>query len=120
MISFLALAFVFVMMIVRRIGHFRLELWQIMGVGALLVLFTGQISFFEALRAINWEVIFFLATMFLIGAAMEESGYLSHLTYEVFKRAKTTDGLVLTILFVMGIGSAFLMNDTLAIVGTPV
>ncbi|MFN4217339.1 MAG: anion transporter [Brevinematales bacterium] len=120
MISFLALAFVFVMMIVRRIGHFRLELWQIMGIGALLVLVTGQISPVEALRAINWEVILFLATMFLIGAAMEESGYLSHLTYEVFKRARTTDGLVLTILFVMGIGSAFLMNDTLAIVGTPV
>lgn len=120
MISFVALGFVFVMMMVRRLGNFRFDLWQIMGLGALFVLLTGQISPLEALQAINWEVMFFLATMFVVGSAMEESGYLSHVTYEVFKRTKTTDGLVLTILFVMGIGSAFLMNDTLAIVGTPV
>ncbi|MCX7882910.1 MAG: SLC13 family permease [Brevinematales bacterium] len=120
MISFVALAFVFVMMMVRKIGSFHFELWQIMGVGALVVLLTGELSLREAFFAINWEVMLFLMTMFLIGAAMEESGYLSHLTYEIFKRTKTIDGLVLMILFVMGGGSAFLMNDTLAIVGTPV
>lgn len=120
MVSFLSLGFVFLMMIVRRIGGLRLDLWQIMGIGALLVLVAGEITIFEAIKAINWEVMFFLTTMFFIGAAMEESGYLSHLTYEMFKRTKTIDGLVITILFVMGIGSAFLMNDTLAIVGTPV
>jgi len=120
MISFVALAFVFVMMMVRRIGRFHLELWHIMGIGALMVLGTGQISLWEAMKAINWEVMGFLLTMFVVGAAMEESGYLSHMTYEIFKRVKTTDGLVLVILLVMGIGSALLMNDTLAIVGTPV
>ncbi len=120
MVSFLALGFVFLMMMVRKVGNLRLELWQIMGVGALVVLVTGQISVKDAFVAINWEVMLFLTTMFVIGAAMEESGYLSHLTYEIFRKAKSTDGLILRILFVMGMGAAFLMNDTLAIVGTPV
>jgi len=57
--------------------------------------------------------------MFVIGVAMEESGYLSHISYRTFRRARTSNQLVLTILYIMGIASAILMNDTLAIIGTP-
>jgi Na+/H+ antiporter NhaD/arsenite permease-like protein len=57
--------------------------------------------------------------MFVVGQAMEESGYLSHLSTKMFKHAKSVDSLVLLILFSMGAISAFLMNDTVAIIGTP-
>ncbi len=50
---------------------------------------------------------------------MSESGYLIHLFNQIFCRAKNLDQLVLLILFVMGFLSALLMNDTLAIIGTP-
>jgi Na+/H+ antiporter NhaD/arsenite permease-like protein len=62
----------------------------------------------------------FLFGMFIIGQALEESGYLSHLAYRLFGKAHSLDSLVLLILFGAGILSAFLMNDTLAIIGTPV
>jgi Na+/H+ antiporter NhaD/arsenite permease-like protein len=88
--------------------------------GALAVLVTGQISPLEALEAINPDVMLFLFGMFVVGEALEESGYLSHLSHRLFGRARSLDGLVLLILFGMGALSAFLMNDTLAIVGTPV
>ena len=65
------------------------------------------------------EVMLFLFGVFIIGQAMEQSGYLAHLFYGLFARAKTIDGLLLTILFVMRGLSALLMNDTLAIIGTP-
>lgn len=58
--------------------------------------------------------------MFIIGQAMEDSGYLTHICHRLFGRAKSVDALVLAILFTMGIGSAVLMNDTLAIIGTPI
>jgi len=58
--------------------------------------------------------------MFIVGRALEESGYLSHLSYLLFKRAQSLDIVILIILFVMGITSSFLMNDTVAIIGTPV
>jgi len=58
--------------------------------------------------------------MFVVGEAMERSGYLSYLSYNFFKRAKSTNSLLLLIIFGMGTLSAFLMNDTVAIIGTPV
>ena len=88
--------------------------------GAIAVLVTGQISPLNALLSINVDVILFLFGMFIVGEALVESGYLSHLAYRLFKRAKSPDQLLLTVLFSMGIASAFLMNDTLAIIGTPV
>jgi len=88
--------------------------------GALTVLLTRQISPAEALKAINLDVILFLFGMFVVGQALEESGYLSQLSSWLFRRAKTVDRLLLLILFGVGLLSAFLMNDTLAIIGTPV
>jgi Na+/H+ antiporter NhaD/arsenite permease-like protein len=120
MVSIIVLLVVFVLIAVRQIGRFRLQIWQAMLLGALTVLLTGQISPAEALKAINLDVILFLFGMFVVGQALEESGYLSHLSSRLFGRAKTVDSLLLLILFGAGLLSAFLMNDTLAIIGTPV
>jgi Na+/H+ antiporter NhaD/arsenite permease-like protein len=119
-IPIIVLAIVFVLIATRRIGNIKLQIWQIMLLGAITVLVTGQISPADALLSINVDVILFLFGMFIIGEALVESGYLSHLAYRLFKRAKSPDQLLLAVLFGMGIASAFLMNDTLAIIGTPV
>jgi len=87
--------------------------------GALAVLLTGQIALSDALRAINIDVMVFLFGMFVVGEAMVDSGYLSCTAKRLFSRAKNPDQVVLIILFGMGILSAVLMNDTIAIIGTP-
>jgi len=87
--------------------------------GAIAVLLTGQIALMEALRAINIDVMIFLFGMFVVGEAMVDSGYLACTAKRLFSRARNPDQLVLIILFAMGILSAVLMNDTLAIIGTP-
>jgi len=120
MVSLIVLLVVFVLIAVRQIGRFRLQIWQAMLLGALVVLLTRQISPAEALHAMNLDVILFLFGMFVVGRALEESGYLSHLSSRLFGRVKTVDSLLLLILFGTGLLSAFLMNDTLAIIGTPV
>ncbi len=120
MISLAVLAIVFVLIAVRRVGRIRLQIWQVMLCGALAVLVARQISIRDALIAVNLDVMLFLLGMFIVGQAMEESGYLSHLSYRLFRRARTTNQLLLAILFVMGLFSALLMNDTVAIIGTPV
>lgn len=116
----IALSLVFLLTISRQIGNIRLDLWQIMGLGAIAVLLTGQISVPEAIEAINMDVMFFLFGVFAIGQALESSGYLSVISYNFFKNAKNMDAIILYVLFGMGFASAFLMNDTLAIIGTPV
>jgi Na+/H+ antiporter NhaD/arsenite permease-like protein len=119
-IPIIVVAVVFVLIATRRIGNIRLQIWQIMLLGAIVVLATGQISPLNALLAINPDVILFLFGMFIVGEALVESGYISYLSCRLFKRAKSADQLLLAVLFGMGIASAFLMNDTLAIIGTPV
>lgn len=116
----LILALVFAMIAVRKIGKVRLQIWQVMLGGAAAALLTAQITPLDALRAVNPDVMLFLFGMFVVGHALEESGCLAQLAYRFFKRARSADALILFVLFGMGAGSAFLMNDTLAIVGTPV
>ncbi|HAK93709.1 MAG TPA: anion transporter [Planctomycetes bacterium] len=119
-IPIVTLVIVFVLIAVRQIGNVRLAIWQIMLGGAAVVVATGQISPRAALRAIDIDVMLFLFGMFVIGQALEESGYLAHVAYKYFKRARSIDSLVLCVIFGAGAASAFLMNDTLAIAGTPV
>ena len=119
-IPIIVLAIVFVLIATRRIGNIRLQIWQIMVFGAITVLVTDQISPINALLSINFDVILFLLGMFIVGEALVDSGYLSHLANRLFSVVKSSDQLLLTVLFGTGVASAFLMNDTLAIIGTPV
>jgi Na+/H+ antiporter NhaD/arsenite permease-like protein len=87
--------------------------------GAVAVLITGQISLPDALHAINTDVMLFLFGMFIVGEAMVESGYLSTLSQRFFSYARTPNQMIFFLLFGIGFLSALLMNDTLAIIGTP-
>ena len=99
MIALLTLFSVFILIAIRNIGTIRLQIWQIMLFGALAVLLTGQISPLDALRSINIDVILFLFGMFAVGQALEESGYLAHLSHTLFGHARSADQLVLSMLF---------------------
>lgn len=113
------LSAVFLLVAVRQVGGVRLRIWHIMLGGAAAVLLTGQIGPAEAAAAVNPDVMLFLFGMFVVGRALEESGYLFHLGERWFGRARSADGLLLLVLLWMGLLSALLLNDTLAIVGTP-
>ncbi len=118
-VPIIVLALVFLLIAIRQIGNIRFEIWQIMLLGAIVVLLTKSIPFATAWNAINIDVLLFLFGMFVIGAALEESGYISRLSYRLFRDAPSMDSLIVRILFFMGFASALLMNDTLAIIGTP-
>jgi Na+/H+ antiporter NhaD/arsenite permease-like protein len=118
-IPIVVLLVVFILIAVRKIGRVSLRIWQVMAMGALAVLVTGQITPRDALASINPDVMLFLFGMFVIGVALAESGYLYHLSYRLFSRARSVEDLVFLVLVGMGMLSALLMNDTLAVVGTP-
>ena len=87
--------------------------------GALAVLLTAQISLHDALLAVDLDVMLFLFAMFITGRSLVASGYLYYLSYHLFSRVRSTNALVLFLLLIGGLTSALLMNDTLAIIGTP-
>jgi len=117
--SLIVLAAVLATIAARQLFRTRVMIWQIMVAGAVVVLLAGSISPAEALGAINVDVMLFLFGMFVVGVALEESGYLASFSYRLLRRARNVDQLVIAILFGAGFLSALLMNDTLAIVGTP-
>ena len=118
-IPIIVLAAVFVLIAIRQVGRYNLKIWQIMLGGAIVVLLTGQITIPDALHAVNMDVMLFLFGMFIVGEAMVESGYLSMLSQRFFSHARTPGQVILFILFGIGLLSALIMNDTLAIIGTP-
>ncbi len=118
-LSILTLIAVFILIAVRKIGRFNIKIWQSMTGGALVVLASGEISGLDALKAIDINVMLFLFGMFVIGQALVASGYLYALAYHLFNRMTSVAQLMCGILFGAALSSALLMNDTLAIIGTP-
>lgn len=110
---------VFALIVARRVGRLRVAIWQAMTAGAVLVLVSGSIAPAQAWAAIDWHVIVFLTGMFLLGQALLDSGYLARVADHLFMRARTVGQLVGWVIGAVGLASAILMNDTLALVVTP-
>lgn len=113
------LVIVFFLIAARRIGQLQVPMWLAMALGAATVLATGSIAPRAALAAIDLDVMVFLFGMFVVGEAMVSSGYLYVLADRWLGRMQRVDTLILALLFGVGLMSAILMNDTLAIIGTP-
>jgi Na+/H+ antiporter NhaD/arsenite permease-like protein len=91
-----------------------------MTVGALLMVLFQVISVESAFEAINLDIILFLFGMFSIVSALEKSGILGVIAIKMVSRTKCNSSYLLLV-FVVGLGilSAFLVNDTIAILGVP-
>jgi Na+/H+ antiporter NhaD/arsenite permease-like protein len=87
--------------------------------GAVLMLITQTISVSDALKSINLQVIGFLFGMFSIISALESSGILKHVAFLMLTKAKTPRAIMAVFVIGMGVLSAFLVNDTIALVGVP-
>lgn len=118
-LSILILAVVMILIAARGIGRLHIAIWQAMAGGAVAVLVTGQITPGQALAAVDPDVMLFLLGMFIIGQSLVASGYLYCLADRVLARIHSSDGLVLALLLGAALSSALLMNDTLAIIATP-
>ena len=114
-----ALALVLALLAFGRVSGLRLAIWQTMLAGALVVLAGGAISPAAAWTAIDWEVIGFLFGVFVLGQGLVASGWLCASSGRLLGRVASADGLVVAVLFAGGLVSAVLMNDTLAVIGTP-
>lgn len=89
-------------------------------IGAVLMVVSGEVAVSDAYAAINMDVILFLFGMFSIVSAMEVSGLLHWIAFRLFTFAKTPERVLAATIFGMGVLSAFFVNDTIALLWTPV
>ncbi|MBI5744725.1 MAG: anion transporter, partial [Elusimicrobia bacterium] len=71
MFPVITLLLVFLLIAVRQVGRFRLEIWQEMCAGAAAVLLSGDISPRAAFGAVDQDVMLFLFGMFAAGQTLE-------------------------------------------------
>ncbi|KAF5091640.1 putative transporter [anaerobic digester metagenome] len=118
-LALVILVLVFILIALRQVGGYSIRIWQIMLIGAGGVLFTGQISLSDAFHAINPGVMFFLLGMFVIGEGVKSSGILEDCISWICHHAHSGEMLLALIIGTMGLLSAVLINDTIAIIGAP-
>src|SRR5205809_3152538 len=112
-------AVIYALIALRNFRRFKIPIWTIMLARAVAMIFSGAIPLQDAYASINLDVIFFLLGMFSIVAYMELSG-LEYLTARMIRLARTPQRALALVLFGMGLLSAFLVNDTLALTATPI
>ena len=105
-------------LIVGRI-RFKIPIWIAMLIGAALMLAFQIIGPENAIKSIQLDVIMFLFGMFSIVSALERSGMLKLFAIKMLSKSKTPNSLLMMFVIGMGLLSAFLVNDTIALVGIP-
>ena len=118
-LAVLVLFLVLFLLIIRRIGKLNFPMWFSMTLGAFLVMLLGQITLKQAFSAVQWPIIFFLLGMFIVGAAVDASGILKRYAFPYLARISSPRKFLFLFIFAAGFLSAFLMNDTIAIILTP-
>ena len=116
-LSLAIFAFVYVL-IVGRI-KFKIPLWTSMLMGAALMIGFNVISPEAAFKSIQSDVIIFLFGMFSIVAALDRSGVLRFVAIKMLSKAKTPERILLIIVVGIGFLSAFLVKETIALMGVP-
>jgi Na+/H+ antiporter NhaD/arsenite permease-like protein len=110
-------ALVYVLIIGRR--RFGVPIWAAMLAGAALMVGLQVTTVGDAFRSVNLDVIAFLFGMFSIVSALDRAGVLRLVAIKMLAVAKTPDRLLLAFVAGMGVLAAFLVNDTIALLGIP-
>lgn len=88
--------------------------------GAVAMILFGVLPFGEAIAAIDFNTIALLLGMMIIVATLQLDGFFSLIAATTIAWAKTRFRLMFIITFVTGISSAFLVNDAVVLLFTPV
>lgn len=107
-------------LVLRNILKLRVPIWLILLLGATAMIGSGSIAPQIAYASINMDVLTFLFGMFVIVSSLDISGVLEFFTSRMLRVSKGPRTVVAMVFIVFGFLSAFLMNDTLALMGTPI
>jgi len=88
-------------------------------VGSAFLLALGVLNLQEAWQAIDANTIVFLLSMMLVNANLSYAGFFEQALSALLRLTRSPFGLLIALTFGSGILSAFFLNDTLALVFTP-
>lgn len=121
--SFVALAIfvtTYAVLVLRNVREASMPIWLILLLGAVAMVFSGAISVANAYAAINLQVLVFLFSMFVLVKALDMSGALEGFAIRLLGHARSARDVLYLSFFGFSFLSTVLMNDTIALMGTPI
>ena len=88
--------------------------------GSVAMIVFGVFTFDEAIKCIDFNTITLLIGMMIIISVLELDGFFSFIANKTITLAKNEKRLLLIIIFTTGISSAFLVNDAVVLLYTPI
>ncbi|HTL68597.1 MAG TPA: anion transporter [Lacunisphaera sp.] len=104
---------------IGRYPWLRMNRATIALVGATLLLAVGAIGLEAAYRAVDWNTILLLFSMMILNMNLQLAGFFELVTSHVVRFARTPRRLLAMVAAVSGVLSAIFLNDTIALVMTP-
>jgi len=123
MLDYVALSvfvFTYFLIVARKFFRLNLEPWMSMLIGAILMVLLRVMTIDQAASSINLQVVIFLFGMFCVVGALDSSGALQFAALSLLRMAKTPERLLLAVIILVTVLSAFLVNDAIVLVMAPV
>jgi Na+/H+ antiporter NhaD/arsenite permease-like protein len=113
---------IFAAVVARQLTGRGPGIWAIFLAGAFAIVATGVLPLpgLSAAMLAAAPVVLFLLALFLFAAALQEAGALDHFARWLLGRARRAEDLPAVLFLGFGLGSAFLVNDALVLIGVPV
>jgi len=88
--------------------------------GSVAMILFGVLTFDEAIAAIDFNTIALLLGMMIVITTLQLDGFFELVARKTIKYAKTSNSLLALIILISGIGSAFMVNDVIVLLFTPI
>ncbi|WP_434512316.1 SLC13 family permease [Desulfitobacterium sp. AusDCA] len=118
--SALILSLVLIIFTLGKSPVFRVDRAGASIIGATLTIITGVMTFDQAVKTVDYRTIILLFSMMLISSYMNVIGLFDFLGYFAMDHLKTAKGLLGIVIGMTGLLSAFLINDIVCLLFTPV
>jgi Na+/H+ antiporter NhaD/arsenite permease-like protein len=99
---------------------FRIDRAGVAIIGATLVIATGVLTFNQAAQAIDLRTIVLLFSMMIVTANLKLAGFFQMVGNTLLKIGKNKKRLLLIVIFISGLLSAFFINDIVCLLFTPI
>jgi len=119
LVACVVISFSYIGLALGRFPGLRMNRAAIALVGSAILIALGVTPLKEAWQAIDATTIIFLLSMMIINASLAYSGLFQIVLVNIVRTTHSPLGLLVLLTFGSGILSAFLLNDTLALVFTP-
>lgn len=119
-VSALILSVVLLIFTLGKSPVFRVDRAGAALIGATLTVAVGVLTFDEAVKVVDYRTIILLFSMMLISSYMNVIGLFDHLGYYATRRIHTPKALLGVVILMSGLLSAFLINDIVCLLFTPV